>query len=512
MSSLYTILNDGYDREVFQLALAREPALKSAVERVRRLLPNAEPLVADLFFALFKLNVVLLDASDIAASSFINRRLTHAVSQSQKLAELRGRTQLDEQEATNAAVVLVERVMRALTRDYRVVQSELMDLAEIAHDERELESLEEELEHLDELEQTPEADAFAEEADREKLRQALEREIESLQKKVRKGRAAQEKTADGLSHQIETELSYKIGQLSQQLDEMDQQLESLGLGQGGDGRVAAKERMELGQRLLNNRKLQLLAKLTGAFREVAFEARRKHLSRAPQELHQVQLGSELERLLPSELLGLSPKRQALHLDFLRRLTEGRLLQYQLQGAAERGPMVVCLDGSGSMQGSKELWAKAVALTLMEIARREKRRCLALIFSSGDPLHEVELLSQSSRRGQRAAVREQEVFRFAEHFPGGGTDFQQPLTRALDAVASGNYRRGDIIFITDGEAAVTDALVERIQEARKKHRFRIHGIEVDVRDSRRDTLERFCDDVRTVTDMTADSLQDLFTAV
>ena len=50
-------------------------------------------------------------------------------------------------------------------------------------------------------------------------------------------------------------------------------------------------------------------------------------------------------------------------------------------------MVICVDGSGSMSGSKELWAKAVALTLMDIARREKRACLALVFSAGDPLAE-----------------------------------------------------------------------------------------------------------------------------
>jgi len=511
VQGLQCIVNDGYDREVFDQALRREAALANLAERTGRLLPNAVPLLQDLFCALFKLNVVIEPAEALAASALINRRLLRAVAETSKLAELRQRTQLDELEATAATVVLGNHVLSALTKDSRVLDHELMDLASVAHDEESLEAREQELEHLDEVDET-----FFERTDaadaRERLRAALEQEIEALRARIAEGREQQGELAESLSRDLERELSWKISQLGQQLDEMDQQMESLGLGRGGDGRVSAEKRLELGQRLLKSRKLQLLAKLVGAFREVAFEVRRRRLSRSPQELHQIQTGRELERLLPSELLGLTRGRRAVRLDFYRRLLDGQLLQYQLHGAAERGPMVICLDGSGSMQGSKELWGKAVALTLMEIARREKRRCLAIVFSSGDPLFEVELLTTTTGRGNRAAVRDAEVLRFAEHFPGGGTSFEEPLARAVDAVATGNYRRGDILFITDGEAHVSDALVDRIEAQRKKHRFRIRGIEVDVRDSRGDTLARFCDDVRKVTDLTADSIADVFAAV
>ncbi len=81
------------------------------------------------------------------------------------------------------------------------------------------------------------------------------------------------------------------------------------------------------------------------------------------------------------------------------------------------------------------------------------------------------------------------------------------------MATGSYRRGDIVFITDGEAHVSEQLVDRIEAQRKAHRFRIRGIEVNVQPgSRADTLARFCDDVRQVTDLTADSIADVFAAV
>ena len=50
---------------------------------------------------------------------------------------------------------------------------------------------------------------------------------------------------------------------------------SMGLGAGSEGKVAARQRLELGEKLMSSKKLQMLAKLVGAFREVAFEARRK---------------------------------------------------------------------------------------------------------------------------------------------------------------------------------------------------------------------------------------------
>src|SRR5439155_502145 len=77
----------------------------------------------------------------------------------------------------------------------------------------------------------------------------------------------------------------------------------------------------------------------------------------------------------------------------RRLVEGRLLSYSLRGVDERGrgPMIVCLDGSGSMAGDKVIWSKAVALTLLEIARRQRRLFRFICFSSADtPLFTLDL--------------------------------------------------------------------------------------------------------------------------
>jgi uncharacterized protein with von Willebrand factor type A (vWA) domain len=512
MAELECILADGYDREIYAHLVARHPSVAKTKERLERILPHGGALLRDLFSALYKLNIVLRKPTEISAAVILHRRILEAVIHSRPLFDLRKRTELSEAECAAALPTLADSILVALMGEYSVNAGALNKLAEIADDEAALEAVEAEKKHLDELPDGSLPDETA-----QALKISLDSDSRILKKKIDAARNEQTKLAAKLTTEIEDTAHVKMKGLPQQIDEAADLVEEFGLGAGGDGRVSAEKRMELGQRLMRSRKLQMLARLVGAFREVALEARRKRVARAPQELHEINIGKDLERLLPAELLGLSKARRALHLDFLRRLAEGELLEYRLHAAAERGPMVVCVDGSGSMSGSKELWAKAVALTLMEIARREKRGCLGLIFSDGPSLFEVEFLSKKRGDKGRLKKRDEEVLRFAEHFPGGGTSFEEPLARALTAVSGEGpnglkYRRGDIVFITDGEASVSDALLQRIEERRKKHRFTIRGILVDGGQSSGAVLEKFCDDVRRVSDLTGDSVSDLFSAV
>lgn len=504
MAQLNTILADGYDRETFARVFSRHQGLQKLCERLGRLLAHAEPLLFDLFSLLFKLNTVLRPATELSPAVLVNRRIVEVVlKQKAGLERLRHHTELDENSAGGATRLLGECILDALKQQFRDHPRELVDGLESARDEELLEERRSQLEHLQH------SGDFAE-TTKQDLAAELGEEIDELESTLERHRKRQHK-AGRIAAQIDESVAEQLDKLPQQLEETAQHAQSLGVGSTSHGAVDAERRMELGDRIMRSRKLKLLAKLVGAFREVAMEARRRRVVQAPQELHTVTIGAELERLLPSELLGLCRGRsRGLHLEFLRRLAEGQLLEYKLEAAAARGPMVVCLDGSGSMHGAKELWGKAVALTLMEIAKREKRRCLAMIFSSGHPLFELELLGKTA--SGRTHVRDDDVLQFAEHFPGGGTDFEPPLERAIDAVTAGDYQRGDVVFITDGHASVSDGLVNRIERERNKHRFKIRTILVDVGDYESREVERFADDVRRITDLTADSISDMFAAV
>ncbi len=505
-AQLHAVEHDGFDRDQFGRLLRVEPALARVLETAKRLLPHPEPLLMDLYSALYKMNVVLRRPTEVAGSVQINRRLVAAVVESDHLAALRARTCLDSDACREALPPLADRLLRALKRGDRVVASELMQAAEAADLEQSLADRLAELEHLQEL-----PEGVFDPGNGTDIQRGLERDIRDLKKRVDESARALTSVAGNLPLDLDNEIQGQVRDLPEQLEALDEQAKSLGLSSGGMGRMGAERRLALGEKLLTSRKLQLLARLTGAFREVAFESRRHRIRRAPQALHAIRTGQDLARLLPSELLGIRKEPRARHREWLRRFAEGQLLQYDLRAPANRGPMVICVDGSGSMQGSKELWAKAVGLTLMEIARRERRRCLAIIFSAGHRLFEVELLG-AQRAGGRPTVQTEAVLQFAEHFPGGGTSFEEPLQRAVAAVTEGRYRRGDIIIVTDGEAHVPGELVASLPALRKRHRFKIRGLLVDAGHHSGRTLAEFCDDVKKISDLTTDALTDLFAAV
>lgn len=51
----------------------------------------------------------------------------------------------------------------------------------------------------------------------------------------------------------------------------------------------------------------------------------------------------------------------------------------MRPAAELGPIIVCLDTSGSMYGAREVVAKAVVLECMRGAHRQDRKCFVYAF-------------------------------------------------------------------------------------------------------------------------------------
>jgi uncharacterized protein with von Willebrand factor type A (vWA) domain len=53
---------------------------------------------------------------------------------------------------------------------------------------------------------------------------------------------------------------------------------------------------------------------------------------------------------------------------------------EIRPAAEMGPIILCLDTSGSMRGAREVVAKALALECMRGAHRQQRPCYLYAFS------------------------------------------------------------------------------------------------------------------------------------
>src|SRR5690606_18813718 len=141
----------------------------------------------------------------------------------------------------------------------------------------------------------------------------------------------------------------------------------------------------------------------------------------------------------------------------------------------RGPIVVCVDGSSSMDGNKEIWSKAVCLTILEIARRQRRKFGVIVFSSkGSPLR---VFNSDLREGW--SMKEVDILELADYFPGGGTDFEDPLNKAVELLQMSKFKNGDIVFITDGECDVSDSWLSEFLDKKKELSFKVFSILIDL---------------------------------
>jgi uncharacterized protein with von Willebrand factor type A (vWA) domain len=192
----------------------------------------------------------------------------------------------------------------------------------------------------------------------------------------------------------------------------------------------------------------------GRLRELWAVAKTRVPRRGPR-VAGVTRGSDLPRMLPQEHLRLSaPGLDMLWaLDYARR----RLLQYQRAGAqhrASRGPVIVLVDESGSMQGEPAAYAKAFAFLLRLEAKAENRACHLVSFSyRPQDMHELP-----------DGATAQEAAEWAARFVGGGTDWVPPLSRALELLRDPAYARADVVMLTDGACEVPAEKAQQIRSS------------------------------------------------
>lgn len=67
----------------------------------------------------------------------------------------------------------------------------------------------------------------------------------------------------------------------------------------------------------------------------------------------------------------------------------------MRPAGELGPIIVCLDTSGSMYGGREVVAKALVLECMRGARTQSRKCYVYAFSGPGQVRALDLTENAS---------------------------------------------------------------------------------------------------------------------
>ena len=154
---------------------------------------------------------------------------------------------------------------------------------------------------------------------------------------------------------------------------------SAGSGDAELKKIPLRDQLSLAEKIASDKKMKEIADWAGRFKQIA---RKKQKSKNSESMERsgVTLGNDIERLLPMELgLYMHPITKN---DFLRRFVEGQTMQYEQKGreVLGKGPIVLCLDQSGSMQ-RLDTQSKGFTLALMSIARKQRRDFCLILFST-----------------------------------------------------------------------------------------------------------------------------------
>lgn len=215
--------------------------------------------------------------------------------------------------------------------------------------------------------------------------------------------------------------------------------------------------------LEQDRELLRLAKNLGSAQPAQYPRRAASLQLPPdpqvmmqtveahEELIGIQLARDLKHALPHELALLADP--DLEILFDLKYLEENLMSFSMQGNShakvidqqpqqkkqlgQKGPMVLCLDTSGSMHGQPELIAKALSLFLAMQAMKERRQMYLLNFST-----QVTTLALTQAQGL------DDLLQFLRQSFYGGTDIIPALSHAIEMLDTPAFSNADVVVVSD----------------------------------------------------------------
>ena len=192
------------------------------------------------------------------------------------------------------------------------------------------------------------------------------------------------------------------------------------------------------------------------------------------EITGVVLGNDLENIIPEELALLADDSTADLFDL--KFIEKRLLCFENQGLIEieineekeqivqvteedeLGPIIICVDTSGSMHGAPEVIAKAITLYMATRAMKQDRKCYLINFSTN-----ISTLDLSAGLGLK------DLLGFLKMSFHGGTDVSPALQEALRQLQNEDYEQADILVVSDFVmSGLPEAITQSIDKAKENN--------------------------------------------
>ncbi|WP_260858088.1 VWA domain-containing protein [Bacillus sp. FJAT-22090] len=457
MKENFSVLNtDSFDKRRFKEIFMMSPGL----QKVRRdgTLPMFEPLLTDIWASLYKMKPEIT-LGDVDGPLKVNKSLMERIMMDEGFVNYRRLTRLDDLSSAIGTMKFGEMTNQWLAaQEDESFQRQLQELHAIQRKFQKQEQIEDGNPKLEE--DFPEAMTKF----NEKLQQMLQNN----------------------SHGF----SLALAQAMQETKQVKDGLKSLfgGCGAGSSEtelkKIPLRDQISLAEKIASNKKMKEIADWAGKFKQIAHK-KQKFKQSDSIESSGITLGSDVESLLPIELsLYIHPLTR---LDFLRRFVEGQSMQYERKGkeVLGKGPIILCLDQSGSMQ-SLDTQSKGFALALLSIAKKQRRDFCLILFSN-----KTQML-----KFHKGKVKSSDMIYLAQTFLAGGTNFALPLDKALNVINESRFKSADIVFVTDGEDTVPNSFIETFNKKKKDKDFHVLTLVIG---GGMETVKQFADKVIQIKD-------------
>lgn len=454
-----------------------------ATNRLTESVETGYEAMSDTLMGLFKAAPMLRDGHDMRPSYLINHAVMEEALNLREMDDAR-QFSVGDPVATGLSAAELEPELEILFDKMEKAREQAAGIEQMLQQmEQGMDDLDDIMEQLEALGESSEEREQAKNWQEQKER--IEEQLEQLRQQI-------EDDSTDLMDQIDMHRPFMKDALEKGLgeakdsNEVLSKMDSWGLSPGSLRRMDPRPRMQLAQKL-KTEKFRRVTEIIGRMQNVATTAQTQRAEYAVEEVYDIEQGADLRRLIPTELLALG--HPILRWDFLHRFVEQSLLQYALHGneTVNRGGILSLTDSSSSMHGERHIWSKAISLALLKIAKTQRRKFTAIEFA-GPGLY-VEYHFDTSRDElmlRRRTGKKDEFFygleaivTFAEDAMGGGTCFMTPFSRALDLMRDEHSTTGatesDIVFLTDGQAGVSEDWFRDFKEEQERLGFKVFGV-------------------------------------
>ncbi|MEF9950972.1 MAG: hypothetical protein RR840_00690 [Clostridium sp.] len=272
-------------------------------------------------------------------------------------------------------------------------------------------------------------------------------------------------------------------------------IKSWGLNDGKMTATSYDDKIEVAAKLRSLKKINKISEMAGRFKASASQIQKRRTREEGQEVYDVKISDEIHKVLPSEKMLLANERTKA--GFYKRYYQKELLSYKYKNSnsKSKGPIICCIDTSTSMEGDLEVWSKSVAIALLDIAFKQKRDFVGILFS-----YKVGQVIEFNKR----KIEPKKMYDLATGFIGSGTNFVEPLNESIKLINTAKYKFSDIVFITDGEAPLDDEFIKEFLDIKAKKQFRM--ITVNVSNKIEEGLNKINDTQVLLSELTDENIE------